>query len=381
MSPSDNNDLRRAATHDIEIGVSDALQRHITRHVVPPKPVSERKLRYEHSRPRILREMLGEATGVFFYVFAGIASVASFTLATTNPVAVGADGRAGIGVGIFGSIFSIGWAFAFGIAFAIITCGQVSGGHFNPAITICFAIWQGFPWKKVPHYIFAQIFGSFMAGLLVMGMYWPEIQAAKAIDLATEGTVHFNGGVASILCTYPNANQTNQGYLFLQEWFVDSYIGIVIWAILDPANPTNLARDLGTRIVAAIFFGKEAFTVDNGYSWISILVNVPATIFATAYYEAVIRDSIVAIGQGHKQYEGGDNLMGLVRQMTNKNDVEDMPMGTTNAVGHNDGLGSGVEAKDGYQDGKSTHIDSGVVKRVNGSGSSVSDGPNGRDWA
>jgi glycerol uptake facilitator-like aquaporin len=97
-------------------------------------------------------------------------------------------------------------------------------GHFNPAITICFAIWQGFPWKKVPHYIFAQIFGSFMAGLLVMGMYWPEIQAAKAIDLATEGTVHFNGGVASILCTYPNANQTNQGYLFLQEWFVDSYI-------------------------------------------------------------------------------------------------------------------------------------------------------------
>lgn len=32
----------------------------------------------------------------------------------------------------FGSLFSIGWAFAFGIAFAIITCAPVSGGHFNP---------------------------------------------------------------------------------------------------------------------------------------------------------------------------------------------------------------------------------------------------------
>jgi hypothetical protein len=76
-----------------------------------------------------------EPSSVFFYVFAGIASVASFTLATTNPVAVGADGRAGIGVGIFGSIFSIGWAFAFGIAFAIITCGQVSGGTYHNHFT------------------------------------------------------------------------------------------------------------------------------------------------------------------------------------------------------------------------------------------------------
>jgi hypothetical protein len=125
-------DLRRQPTNTVELGVTDALQKHITRHVVQPKPVSARKLRYEHARPRILREMFGEATGVFFYVFPGIASVASFTLATVNPVAVGENGTPGIGVFIFGSLFQIGFAFAFGIAFAIITCAQVSGGHFNP---------------------------------------------------------------------------------------------------------------------------------------------------------------------------------------------------------------------------------------------------------
>ena len=117
------HDMARMHTNDIEIGVSDALQRHITRHVVPPKPVSQRKLNFEHRRPRLLREMMAEATGVFFYVFPGIASVASFTLATTNPVA------AVIGVDIFGSLFQIGWAFAIGIAFAIIVSFSVLSQH------------------------------------------------------------------------------------------------------------------------------------------------------------------------------------------------------------------------------------------------------------
>lgn len=121
--------LARQHTNDIELGVTDVLQRHITRHVVPPKPVSQKKLDFEHKRPRILREMMAEATGVFFYVFPGIASVASFTLATTN--GVGEE----LGIPVFGSLFQIGWAFAIGIAFAIVTCASVSGGHFNPAIT------------------------------------------------------------------------------------------------------------------------------------------------------------------------------------------------------------------------------------------------------
>ena len=172
-----------------------------------------------------------------------------------------------------------------------------------------------------------------MAGLILMGCYWPEIQALKEAQIEALGTTVFNGGAASILCVFPNAIQTNHGYLFFQEFFVDSFIGIVIWTCLDPANPfvspvsvpytiglaygamvwgfagntisTNLARDLGTRIVAAIFFGKEAFTFDNGYAWISVLVNVPATIFATAYYEFLIRDSLQKIQKGHADHEEG----------------------------------------------------------------------------
>lgn len=62
-----DNHLERLHTHDLELGASEAIQRHITRHVVPAKPVSQRKLDFEYRRPRWLREMAAEATGVFFY--------------------------------------------------------------------------------------------------------------------------------------------------------------------------------------------------------------------------------------------------------------------------------------------------------------------------
>lgn len=76
-----------------------------------------------------------------------------------------------------------------------------------------------------------------MAALVIMGCFWPEIKVVRDLNLQEHGTAVFNGGAASILCTFPNPNQTNQGFLFFQEFFVDAFIGIVIWSCLDPANP------------------------------------------------------------------------------------------------------------------------------------------------
>jgi hypothetical protein len=45
-------DARRLHTNDIEVGYSDAIQRHVKRNVVAPKPVTQRKLDFEHARPR-----------------------------------------------------------------------------------------------------------------------------------------------------------------------------------------------------------------------------------------------------------------------------------------------------------------------------------------
>jgi len=73
--------------------------------------------------------------------------------------------------------------------------------------------------------------------MMVYGQYHQQIAAFAASSVAAgRGTV-YAGGPASIFMAVPLPTQTNLGYLFFIEFFVDSTIGLVIWACLDPANP------------------------------------------------------------------------------------------------------------------------------------------------
>src|SRR5258708_31180568 len=43
----------------------------------------------------------------------------------------------------------------------ILAFGPISGGHFNPAVTLADASQRGLPWKDVPRYLAAQLLGAF----------------------------------------------------------------------------------------------------------------------------------------------------------------------------------------------------------------------------
>jgi hypothetical protein len=94
--------------------------------------------------------------------------------------------------------------------------------------------------------------------------------------------------------------------------------GSMVWGFADVTIATNTARDLGTRIVAAIFFGKDAF---QPYSAIYILGNIPAALFATTVYELVFRDSIKKIASGHGSHEDGEE--GLIRHLTKTGTIDE----------------------------------------------------------
>src|SRR5216684_3536069 len=55
----------------------------------------------------------------------------------------------------------------------ILTFGEISGAHFNPAVTLAEAAGGGLAWRDVPVYVLAQIAGAF-AGVAVAHLMFGE---------------------------------------------------------------------------------------------------------------------------------------------------------------------------------------------------------------
>jgi MIP family channel proteins len=53
----------------------------------------------------------------------------------------------------------------------VTTMGDVSGAHFNPAVTSAFALRGAFPWRLVPSYWAAQILGAVAASAMLLGLF------------------------------------------------------------------------------------------------------------------------------------------------------------------------------------------------------------------
>lgn len=52
----------------------------------------------------------------------------------------------------------------------IMFMGKVSGAHFNPVVSIAFALRQDFPWLRVPGYVVAQVAGGILAVLFLQAI-------------------------------------------------------------------------------------------------------------------------------------------------------------------------------------------------------------------
>lgn len=98
-------------------------------------------------KPTTTARISAEVIGTFILVFGG----------------VGTAVLAGAHVGFLG----IALAFGLTVVVGVYAFGPVSGGHFNPAITIGLATAGRFPWKDVLGYIIAQIIGGALASTLL----------------------------------------------------------------------------------------------------------------------------------------------------------------------------------------------------------------------
>jgi len=293
----------------MEVGVAMVANEHPTQfhNAAPIARPAGWLIKWEARRPRWLMECLAEAIGVFIYVYCGVgASAAFFTSSAAK--------QAG-----FGDLLTIGFAYGLGIAFGIIVAGPTSGSHLSPGYTIAFAMFKGFPWRKVPQYIVSQIFGAFLAALVVYGSYKQELVLITA-ELEALGpvaeTIFTPQGPAGIFALFTNPGQ-GLGYVFLTEIFATVVLSIIVFTVLDMSNPfisfvsapiligmgyavviwafapvsvvLNAARDLGGRFVAAIFWGNAAFPAK--YSALAALTNILGTVLGALIQMMFLGDS------------------------------------------------------------------------------------------
>ena len=113
------------------------------------------------AEPRLAAKLGAEFLGTFWLVFGGCGSaVLAAKFLSADP---GTNTQVQLGIGFVGVALAFGLTVLTG-AYAF---GHVSGGHFNPAVTIGLAIAKRFEWKGVLPYIVTQIVAASFAGLVL----------------------------------------------------------------------------------------------------------------------------------------------------------------------------------------------------------------------
>jgi aquaporin Z len=93
-------------------------------------------------------------------------------LGTFGLVMVAAGGRAvAFATGTASDPFASAIAPGLVIMALIYALADVSGAHFNPAVTLAFAMRGAFPWRRVPGYVVAQLVGAVLASLTLLGLF------------------------------------------------------------------------------------------------------------------------------------------------------------------------------------------------------------------
>jgi aquaporin NIP len=115
------------------------------------------------------RALVAEAIGAFALVFAGCGAIM-------------ADAKTH-------SLDQVGIALAFGLAImaGVYAVGHVSGAHFNPAVSLAFALTRHFPWRSVPWYWAAQAVGALAGALFLRATLGDRADIGTTLPSGSQG--------------------------------------------------------------------------------------------------------------------------------------------------------------------------------------------------
>lgn len=260
------------------------------------------------SGPSLPRQFIAEVFGTFLLIFFGCGAV-----------------HAAVLTGAQSGLWQVAIVWGVAIMLAIYAVGGVSGAHINPAMTLAFAIWRGFPKSRVLPFIAAQLVGAMLAAGLLFVLFGPQLEAKEKEKWVTRGDP---GSVVTAMCYgeyFPNPGGLaagNEPYsvekhaewralgsptlAFLAELFGTLILGFVVFALTDERNrgqPAtgqapifigltvavlisviapltqacfNPARDFGPRLFASLAgWGRIALPGQDSWSWLTVYIIAP----------------------------------------------------------------------------------------------------------
>jgi len=271
------------------------------------------------------RPCAAEFAGTYLLVFFGTGAVHAAVLS---------DGLVGLGQ------VAIVWGLA--IALAIYATGAASGAHINPAMTIAFAAWRGFPLRRVPPYVLAQLGGAIAASMtlfalfhgilaefeaakgiarggpgselsaMVFGEYFPNPAlfgtTAQAFASVTHAQAMLAEGIGTALLSFfvfavTDAHNRGRPGGTLFALFIGLAVTIII-CVIAPLTQAGLnpARDFGPRLVA-YFAGWKGIAIPGprgGFLTVYILAPCAGAVIGAALYEFLIAPRGVSTGEGRE---------------------------------------------------------------------------------
>jgi glycerol uptake facilitator protein len=276
----------------------------------------------------LVRECAGELIGTFILVFFGVGSV-----------------QAAVLTGAQSGLWQVAVVWGVAIALAIYATRDLSGTHINPAITAAFAVYRGFPWRKAPAYVGAQLAGAFLAAWLLHGLFGGALAGFEAAhDIAREGA----GGRLSAMCFgeyFPNPaiaaargwtdGVVSHGQAMLAEAVGTAFLAFVVLAVTDGWNVggpghrlapvfigltvsivisvlgpltqagLNPARDFGPRLYSLLIgYGRNAVPGPRGgFFTVYILSPILGALVGGGVYQFIVRPGLPAGRLQHDDLE------------------------------------------------------------------------------
>jgi aquaporin Z len=210
------------------------------------------------------RKYLAELFGTFLFLTIGYASVA----------AIG-----GSGVPVAG-LLVVSFAFPFGLLAAIFAFGHISGGHFNPAVTIAAVLDGRTTMLNAVGYIVDQVIGAIAAGAVVL-------------------VVAGQGAVAAGV-TKPGGGLSDTGALLLEVVLAAGFVLVILTSTKRAPGLAPLAIPLtlvgihfasatitGASVNPARSIGSALVGGDLAALWIYIVAPIVGAILGWAVYRGV----------------------------------------------------------------------------------------------